>query len=338
MKLFIIAFAFILCGLSAFAQQRIVVETGDTTMLFQNLNTAITQAPAGSTIYIPGGSFALSTNIDKKLHIIGVGYRPDSSNATGFTLLNGDLRFVTGGDSSTVTGIKLNGQVFFGTNAASSNVSNVYLYRNEFLNNVYIFYSNNTGSLANQILLEENIIRGYFYGGNSTDLTLIKNIIYGSVTYASYAYFFNNIILFNGGNTVYNCTGTVFNNNIFTTTSPYFLYSWSIVFQNNLFVLNQTTIPDGAAIWTGNIINQPLSSIFQNYVANDLWQSNLHLNPESPGVGAGLDGTDVGIYGTGIPFKEGGVPLNPHIKQALIAPQSENGGLQIQFRVQSQER
>jgi hypothetical protein len=46
----------------------------------------------------------------------------------------------------------------------------------------------------------------------------------------------------------------------------------------------------------------------------------------------------VGIYGGLFPYKEGAVPLNPHISLKNIAPQTDvNGDLNIQLKVNAQD-
>ena len=69
----------------------------------------------------------------------------------------------------------------------------------------------------------------------------------------------------------------------------------------------------------------------------DRFSDDLHLLPGSPGVGAGSDGTDIGIYGTGSPWKPGNVPYNPHFRSANIAGATNpNGELPVNIRVAAQ--
>ena len=52
----------------------------------------------------------------------------------------------------------------------------------------------------------------------------------------------------------------------------------------------------------------------------------------------GDDGTEVGIYGGLVPFKEGAVPINPHISQKSIQTTTDsNGLLNIYFTVEAQQ-
>ncbi|QLH46048.1 MAG: hypothetical protein HWD58_10705 [Bacteroidota bacterium] len=58
---------------------------------YYSLNEAIHAANANDFIYLPGGTFQLDSMINKPLNIIGAGCRPDSSAATGTTIINGNL-------------------------------------------------------------------------------------------------------------------------------------------------------------------------------------------------------------------------------------------------------
>ncbi len=63
------------------AQKVIVVQHNGTPDFYTTLNEAISGASNGDTIYLPGGQTEIGFDliIDKELHIIGAGYRSDSS-------------------------------------------------------------------------------------------------------------------------------------------------------------------------------------------------------------------------------------------------------------------
>ena len=52
---------------------RIMVEHENNTSIYDNIAAALENAPAGASVYLPGGHFALDT-LKKELHIYGVGY------------------------------------------------------------------------------------------------------------------------------------------------------------------------------------------------------------------------------------------------------------------------
>lgn len=53
--------------------------------------------------------------------------------------------------------------------------------------------------------------------------------------------------------------------------------------------------------------------------------ADFHLN--NPASYLGTDGTQIGLFGGSKPFKQGGLPENPHIRYKNIAPQTDNNGL-----------
>jgi hypothetical protein len=66
---------------------------------------------------------------------------------------------------------------------------------------------------------------------------------------------------------------------------------------------------------------------------------NYRITTTSPAKNYGTDGTDCGIYGTANPFKDGMVPINPHITEVNIAPATNaSGQLQIQIKATAQEK
>ncbi|MEI7983947.1 MAG: hypothetical protein WCI71_20035 [Bacteroidota bacterium] len=69
------------------------------------------------------------------------------------------------------------------------------------------------------------------------------------------------------------------------------------------------------------------------------YTNNYHLKSTSNGHNAGTDGTDVGIYGTLIPYKEAAVPFNPHISSKSIGSTTNpTGTLDVDIRVSAQDR
>lgn len=70
---------------------------------------------------------------------------------------------------------------------------------------------------------------------------------------------------------------------------------------------------------------------------SNIYTQNFHLITNSPGLNAGTDGTDVGIYGTNQPTKEGWIPSNPHISYKNVSQQTDaNGNLKATFIVKAQ--
>ena len=99
--------------ITAVAQNIAVVNPSNSTSIYQTLDEAITNAEAGSIIYIPGGGYKVTDNakINKKLTIMGVSHRGDTDNVDGATVISGNLNFIAGSSKSAVIGVYISGNV-----------------------------------------------------------------------------------------------------------------------------------------------------------------------------------------------------------------------------------
>jgi hypothetical protein len=328
MKKNLLALLLLGCLAKAKSQTAIALQHGATTFIESRLDTAIAHAQNGDVIYLPGGLIAGSENvsINRKLTIIGAGYRPDSSQVTSPTKISGNVTFTSGSDGSLISGVYLLNHLYMintNVNVTRSNVYSVFM----------------DGALTN-VLIEENIIRGYFWGGAASlsGIVVRKNLFYGLNIGPSP--FFRDL---NGGitfsNNIYLATSyfdhvqsCLFRNNIFVVT-PGFSNSSNLQFDNNLFTDNP------AVSGSGNIINEPIANIFNSYTLGAAWNitQNFHLSPACNGINAGNDGTDIGIYGSSTPFKDGALPLNPHFQSAAVPGNANAGGqLNINITVRAQ--
>jgi hypothetical protein len=138
--------------------------------------------------------------------------------------------------------------------------------------------------------------------------------------------------LYNGASLFTTGSNCLFENNIFLTTS--IGSASNCVFNNNLFTRASFSLTGSS-----NIFSEPFANIFSSYTAATSWDpiQNFHLKPICQGIGKGTDGTDIGLYGTTSPFKDGGMPFNPHFQNITIpgTPDS-NGILNVNFTVKSQ--
>jgi hypothetical protein len=347
MKKIILLLSIIIFSSAAFSQGVIVIQRGSTALLETRLDSAVAHAQNGDYIYLPGGPLAGSVGtiiINKKLKIFGCGYHPDSSTATGITQILGALTLSSGSDSSFITGV-------YSLNGITMNVSNIYIVRCNISNIGF-----NSSNLTN-IFISENIIRGNsngisISGGTSNaqypNLLVSKNIIFGSIGSSSSTVsigggiFSNNLIMHNTSNPVLFYISTcLFQNNIFLHATSLFSGTGvsSNTFNNNLFVADSTVL--GGQSYTGNYFIESVSYIFTNYSPSSNWNpsQNFHLLGTSNGVGLGADGTDAGIYGTASPFKDGGIPINPHYQHISIpSATNSNGMLQINITVKAQNQ
>lgn len=345
MKSVIITLGIFLCNYSTFAQnpQFAVVRPNGTTYICPTIDSAYNKAIAGDNIYLPGGTFTLSNRINKRLFIYGAGHHPDSTNVTGRTILN-ELLVDTGAVGGSVEGIIALGNIMFPYSGKHFIGYTIKRCRATFL-----FFDNNNNvppdSLPSNVLVTESIIN-IVYGNNAKGNLFSKNMFIGnagggnpiSMRNSSYL---NNIFISSYSIYPDNC---IFDNNIFLNLNA-IVTPCNSTFHNNL-VLGGGTIGSNAGcqpntITEINTINggATASDIFVSYAAGNAgfpYLDNYHLKPTCPGVNAGTDGFDVGIYGTAAPTSVGWVPSNPHIYFKQVALQTNSSGqLQIQFKVRT---
>lgn len=338
---------------SLYSQNIVTLQHNGTPSFHTNLNNAFSASQSGDTIYIPGGNFAIgpNLNIDKQLYILGVGHNPDSTSATLRTFLTGDFNFIGGATGSVVSGVYLTGNVSVNSaynldaiTVTRCNIGSVY--------GLSIFnctYGSNP-NLDNWVF-SENIIRGTISGFDGVNNVFTNNIIGGNiVSCIGNNSYLNNIFLYMNS-TANPVIGYVKNatikNNVFRA-SMYFIGGISVcggstsfplnnTFYNNIIVQNYDFSTQPTFTYYNNYINIPASSIFVNQTGNVFsYQHNYHL--QSPSTYVGDDGTQCGIYGGFFPWKEGSVPINPHVQYKNIANTTDaNGNLIINIQVGAQD-
>jgi hypothetical protein len=321
-------------------QNLIAVQNGDPPEFFTSLDSAIVHSQNGDTLFIPGGTFNLSTSVNKRIHLIGMGYNIDSANATGTT--NATISLLAGASNGSISGMIIGGLTFDGTN-----------------NYVTERCKLQAGFIMNQnsynLIFQECIIQGSYgssFDPGASNCMFISNIIEGCNPYqrntSINSTFKNNIFLYNstcdwgpGWNFPVKSMNSVFENNIFigwsgcNWTGP----SSGSFFNNNLFVINWN--PSVCSCFgANNLKNQLQADIFINQDGNSYSSSHdYHLKPTCLGKNAGTDGTDMGIYGGSSPWKDGALPFNPHFQQFNIgATTNPAGNLNVNVKVAAQDR
>lgn len=340
------------------AQQVIAVQNGNNTLLYNNLDTAIQYAQNGDTIYLPGGGFSLAVPISKRLYLIGVGHNPDSTKATNYTLISNDIYILSNASLGSLTGIKCDGALRFGNSQANQNVNNYQVSRCYFQGGIQLGFSDSSNAKNN--VFYENIIPTLVDLHYSVTNAFYNNIFELVKNIGSNNIFRNNIfnmsanINYSDGYFWYGCNtsfvnaiNSTFENNVFRgrllSSGGYNDQFRNCVFKNNLFAQGNQC---GAAYpsCTGcmdfnSVLNQPDSTIFINYPAGQNFQYSLNYQLKSTSLGknSGSDGTDIGIYGGSSPWKEGGIPFNPHISSKSIETQNDaNGNIRIRIKVKAQ--
>jgi hypothetical protein len=328
-KVFLTWMAIFAAIVAANAQQISVVAPSGATTLYTSLDTAITQAAAGSTLYLSGnlsgGGFQVKdeTKITKKLTIIGIGHKPDNDNADGFTLISGNLFFEGGASNSALMGVHVTGNVHIGTGEVAVNN---FLLRYCNVNSVQVRNSSCQGIVINQ-----NYIRNNSNGGNSA-ITFTNNVAH-SIWHVNAGVIDHNIVRHNTSYGVFILL-EVFNSQI----------------SNNILIDPSTNIHNGDnCIISHNMLNADWGDesygtikivgdwedVFEGPITGVSPVCNYRLK-SNQGKGEATDSTDVGVYG-GTNFNDAALPPGPRIISKKIADQTDaNGNLRVEIQVSAE--
>lgn len=356
MKTLFFKLTIILLGitLAAGAQKKIALQSGNTATFYSTIDSAIYNAVNGDIIYIPGGSYVIPTLIiNKGVQVFGAGHYPDSTTATGQTVLTGDVRIVSGADNGSLQGCYILGSVFFGTNASDQTVHNFGLSRCN-MAHLYLSFDANSSNASTNIYISENVILGSVNGGYCQNALFKKNIMNGRMYNHMASVFENNVFLLYATGNYYcndyflnNVTGSVFRNNIISHGDgascgvAFFGNSNGNTFYNNVFRQPQSSyFPNGSNLQFNNyfgLTGTDVFNVFTGYSFN--YTDNYHMPATCIAHNGGSDGTDPGIFGSVDPYKEGAVPSNPHIQSKNIAGSTDaQGNLNVDIKVAAQPK
>ena len=335
-KIFLLSFIVTFSFNFAFSQQKVALHHNGVTTIFGGANPfldAYNASVNGDTLYLPGGTIPYPTTINKGLVIIGAGHYPDSTTATGKTVLPGSITISQYSDHLWLEGIDINGDINFSNN---HKVDSMVIRRCKF--NTINFVGDGTSPGLNNSI-RENVITGSMYFTNAFSAMVENNICNGQVQNALNTGISNNVFLYNGSyyyGVFYNVDNCYITNNVvFKSYGPVYSSSELNTFSNNIF---SVIPPTGTNTFVNNYNSVDVTTLFVNQSGNAFdYSHNYHLN--SPGTYLGIDGSQVGIYGGINPFKEGSVPFNPHIQIINNATTTNaNGDLQIQIQVEAQNQ
>jgi hypothetical protein len=331
-------------NIEAQAPQFAVVRPDGTTYLCLTLDSAYNKAVNGDYIYLPGGTYSFSSNIKKRLFIFGAGHHPDSSLVTGKTNINNHIQIDSGASGGSIEGVNLiNSNFYF---VYSGKKINGYTIKRSRFNFLHFSTGVSTpfDSFPANVIATECVLQSIdCSNGQATNNYFLKNIIQYQIINSSFCTIKNNVFLYSFNTfagAISNCT---VENNVFLSNSTITSgQGCGSSFYNNLKVLGNPFLlgcQPNAGLEVGTISVPTVNDIFVAFnpdFSNYPYTDNYHLKPTCPGINAGTDGTDVGIYGTAQPTSEGWVPSNPHIYFKQVAPQTNSSGqLQIQFKVRT---
>ncbi len=344
-KVILLIFLLIVLFSTTYSQQQqiIALQVGEDVSFFNNLDSAIVVAPQGAEIYLPPGIFQHNASllIDKRLNIYGVGHYLVSTYTMMRTVIAGDLKFVTGSDSSVIAGVYCD-NITFGSSSSNDALTNILIQRCN-TNNINLG-SSTSAPVSSSIFIQECVVRGSVNGYNAENCIISKSIFNNTVYSFSYLSVSNSIFLGNYYPSyndyycpIYSVNSALIQNNIFRYAGNQAIHTsvTNSAFLNNLFVQNLTNFSGNSNV--NNLVNVTASLIFVNQSGTTFnYDHNYHLKDDSPGKNAGNDGTDIGIYGTDEPYKELGIPFTPRIMEFILRPQGNT--IQLNTSVEAQER
>lgn len=326
----------------ALAQSPVALHhAGGVTMFYTSsaFTDAYNASASGDTIYLPGGFFAGIT-IDKRLAIIGAGHHPDSSANTYATQINGSLTLGANADSCHFEGMHITGHL--NVTAAGNKTDRLRIRRNIIDGNFSLNGDRTNPSL--HVEISGNVIRGSLDLSNTLNVVVCNNIIQSRLHYAWQGSISNNVFTTQPYvgypiyhyNIIYDCDNSLIENNVFAGSDQTFGFAYcdnSIIRKNLIAVSN---IDYGNNVQSGNYTGVGAANLMVNFTSSSfIYTDNYHL--KTPGTHIGNDGTVVGIYGGLRPWKEGSLPLNPHIQAKTIADKTDaSGRIQVQVKVVAQ--
>jgi hypothetical protein len=292
------------------------------------LETAYNYAQNGDTLYLSGGSFTPPAAFDKQLMIFGAGHYADSTLATGKTFINGNFTLSENADLFYLEGVEIVNALVFTNNHS---VNNVTIKRCKINGNTSI--AGNLSNPSNNLALIGNVLIGQIILSNVSNALISNCIIQGGLFPTNGNQLSNNIFLYTYTSYYFYGDNNTLNNNIFL--NQLISAGMGNVYNNNIFVEASPSYGSNSTL-NGNYTGIAQSAIFVNQTGNFFsYDHNYHL--QNPSTYQGIDNSQVGIYGGTFPYKEGAVPLNPHIQIKNIAPTTDsNGNLQIQIQVGAQ--
>ena len=341
MKNFTLLLVFLLVSIYTFSQVQVIVQNGTKTETYESLDDAVTAAVAGDTLYLPGKSFYQSNRtIDKQLHWIGTGHYPDATGATAITYLNGDYAFTGTTDGSSFEGIYFKNNVTLGSNGDEA--INM-LFKRCRIGSTLSLRSVGTEDFPNLNTTITECVFNAIQANNGSNCLVEKSV--GVIVYRFHQSLFKHCVFLGGSytsNDFDNCISSVVENSILIDGYHFLYYAQTMHFRNCLFAFN-ITFPTGTHTGENNIVNVGYENIFEA-IPDDYryfsYNNDYHLQSGSTGIGAAADGTNIGIYGSSLPYKTNAVPFYPHITNTAIEDNADpvTKTLNVQFTVEGQDR
>ncbi|MDK9699235.1 MAG: hypothetical protein OEM52_03660 [bacterium] len=281
----------------------------------------------GDTIYVIGNGASYGNLVTTKvLYWFGPGYflpnNPETQANPG-AARTGNVTFSTGSAGSSFTGFQVEGLVDF-------NAGNILFRRN---------YATHTSSQTHIDIAAPNVVIDQCYFRHAYTTTYYTFI---SMTAAASNTTFRNSILYSSNNeiisnssagalTFNHCVFRIYSLNVYNATITNCILQSGTYTANNNAVYNSMCNSTQFPALNGNLQDVNMSTVFQ---VNNLYDAYYLLAPNSPAIGTGQNGVDMGAFGGLYPYVLSGIPNLPTITyiEAPISGSTVNG-LPITIRV-----
>ena len=314
-------------------------QSGQTTYFtgLEAFREAYAAAANGATIYLSGGGFLIPDTIAKSITIFGVGHNPNYSAATGQTLLSGNIMIAEGANDLYLEGLHITGRLYV---ARNHRVDDIVIRRCRIDGEIQFMITTGGTNYSHNTLFTECVftytVSHNFY--NARNLTITNSILLSLNLNGFYFGTIANCLLLNtGGYLLFTADNSIVRNCVIAKSSGTMtVNTTNTSILNNVF-FNAGSFPGTNNIVTNNYIDISRENFFVDQEGN-IFNYAHDYNLQSPGQYIGTDGTQVGIYGGMHPFKEGSVPMIPHVVSKSISHSIDaEGKLQVEIEVSAQD-
>lgn len=324
---------------------------------YVKLQDAINNADPGDSIYVVGSptyydiddrNRVVEIRLNKQVTLIGPGYFLGENEQTQANKQTANIYAINigeGANNAVITGLSFyyggSGLIQFNQerldgSRGSNPPENVTLLRN-YIARLQIYNASNT-------LITQNYIRytnGPVYLDRTSSRTIIRNNIIASGRSVSVYGVSNgslpNTLITNNtlGNGIFRINGATVQNNIFITGRLNDCDNNNV--RNNIFTTTQEAVfPENS---TGNDASNNIFGAVQAnlFISPDPSVDNQYqLASQSPALGQGIDGVDLGAFGGTAPYQISGLPAIPAIYELTTSGVgTPTGGMQVTIRAKS---
>jgi hypothetical protein len=353
-KTFLLLVLFVAMASVALAGIKTVSNNASSPGQYTSLQSAIDASGLGDTLMIAGSTTTYGdVSIAKPLVLVGAGYNnPYGNNTTIGSISLSRVNEFLGASGTKIMGIYFPNYAnvgFYGSysggNASTQNIDNVLIERCRFSYSggvVFSSYYYHNDTVRNCIFNATSGIN--FQNGNFTNVFIHNNIFDNASLSASNTsvnltlVFFRNNLLINKSTAIFvNISRLIIENNIFYGAEP--TGCINCAFTRNISYL-ATALPPAGNLGSDNL--NATNPMFVNYPPGGgafSYTYDFHLQPGSPGIGAGTGGTDIGIYGGMLPFLVGANPHFPQMMELTLPSGSTvpaGGTLNVHFKARKQ--